>query len=52
MLNDTLQELYTAIQSKDTKQASNLVRGLNQLGMDNYTINVLLKELIADGTIK
>ena len=52
MLNETLQRLYTAIKMNDSKTKNELVKGLNKVGMDNYTINVLLKELIADGTIK
>ena len=52
MLNETLQELYNAIKNKDTKQSNDLIKGLNNMGMDNYTINVLIKELIAEGTIK
>lgn len=52
MLNETLQRLYTAIKMNDDKTKNELVKGLNKVGMDNYTINVLLKELIADGTIK
>ena len=52
MLNETLQELYNAIKNKDTKQSNDLIKGLNRIGMDNYTINVLIKELIAEGTIK
>ena len=52
MLNETLQRLYSAIKTNDDKTKNELVKGLNKVGMDNYTINVLLKELIADGTIK
>ena len=52
MLNETLQGLYTAIKTKDDKTKNELIKGLNKVGMDNYTINVLLKELIANGTIK
>jgi flagellar basal body P-ring protein FlgI len=52
MLNDTLQALYTAMQNNDTKQSNDLIKGLNKIGVDNYTINILIKELIAEGIIK
>ena len=45
MLNDLLQELKKALQNGDKKEVNRIVRALNQLGMDNYTIKVLLREV-------
>lgn len=45
MLNDLLQELKKALQDGNEKEVKRLVKALNQLGMDNYTIKVLLREV-------
>lgn len=45
MLNDLLQELKKALQNGDEKEVKRLVKALNQLGMDNTTIKILLKEI-------
>lgn len=45
MLNDLLQELKKALQNGDKKEVNRIVRALNQLGMDNTTIKILLKEI-------
>ena len=51
MLNDTLQALYTAIKENNQNDFKNLLNGLNKIGMDNYTIKVLLNELLKEGII-
>ena len=45
MLNDLMQELKKALQNGDKKEVNRIVRALNQLGMDNTTIKILLKEI-------
>ena len=40
-----LQELKKALQNGDKKEVNRIVRALNQLGMDNTTIKILLKEI-------
>ena len=52
MLNDTLQALYTSIKEKNQKEYKTLLEGLNRMGMDNYTISILISELVKEGTIK
>ena len=52
MLNDTLQAIYTSIKENDQTECKKLVSGLNKIGMDNYTIRVLINELVKEGTIK
>lgn len=51
MLNDTLQALYTAIKENNQNDYKKLLNGLNRMGMDNYTIKVLIKELLQEGII-
>ena len=51
MLNDTLQALYTAIKENNQKDYKNLLNGLNRMGMDNYTVKTLIKELLKEGII-
>ncbi len=45
MLNELLLELKEAIKNKDTKTEKKIRKNLNSLGMDNFTINVLLREV-------
>ena len=45
MLNELLQDLKKALQDGNKKEADRIVKALNRLGMDNYTIKVLLKEV-------
>lgn len=45
MLNEYLQALKDAIKNGDKKEESRLRKELNKLGMDNFTQNVLLKEI-------
>ena len=45
MLNDMLQLYIKAKESNNTKELSKIEKQLNRLGMDNYTIRVLVKEL-------
>ena len=45
MLNDLLQALKKAIQEGNKKEVKRLEKQLNGLGMDSYTISVLLKEV-------
>ena len=45
MLSEILQELKKALENGDEKTAHRLERELNRLGMDTYTIKVLLKEV-------
>ena len=45
MLTELLQELKAAIKANDAKEVNRIVKALNRLGMDNYTIKVLLKEI-------
>ena len=45
MLNELLLELKEAIKNKDVKTEKRIRKNLNSLGMDNFTINVLLKEV-------
>ena len=45
MLEELLRELKRAKEEGDTKTANRIERGLNRLGMDNTTINILLKEV-------
>ena len=51
MLNDTLQALYTAIKENNQNDYKNLLNGLNRMGMDTYTVKVLIKELLKEGII-
>ena len=45
MLNELLQDLKKALQDGDKKEVNRIVKALNQLGMDNMTIKILLKEI-------
>lgn len=45
MLNDLLQELKKAIKDGNTKEEKRLRKELNKLGMDDFTQNILLKEI-------
>ena len=45
MLNELLQDLKKALQDGDKKEVNRIVKALNQLGMDNITIKILLKEI-------
>ena len=44
-MEETLKELLNAIKNGDKKEENRLRKGLEKLGMDYYTQNVLLKEL-------
>lgn len=48
MINDILKLIKQGIQEKDNKLIQDNVKILNKNGMDNYTIQVLLKELWAE----
>lgn len=45
MLTELLQDLKKALQDGNKKEADKIIKGLNRLGMDNYTIRILLKEV-------
>ena len=45
MLNEYLQALKKAIENEDKKEENRIRKELNKLGMDNFTQNVLLKEI-------
>ena len=45
MLNEYLQALKKAIENGDKKEENRIRRELNKLGMDNFTQNILLKEI-------
>lgn len=45
MLNELLEELKEAIEINDVKTQKRIVNMLNKLGMDNFTIKTLLKEI-------
>lgn len=46
MLTDTFNELIQAIKDHDDKKKEQLYRRLEKAGMDRYTTNVILKELM------
>lgn len=45
MLNELLQALKKAREDGNTKEAKSIEKALNKLGMDTFTINMLLESL-------